>query len=190
MIDLVHSKFFCVRVFITIFSSKYFRIVDYQLCHYTNPAQDLQYFLHTSPSLNLLENHSVLVEEYYNTLHSTLALLGYADLCPSLQQLHKQLDKLGRFAALIACTILPLFLADQINIPDLEKMLKEVQSVHFSERYKDAIKTLLPFFEQMNMVHNLLRYLDKLQVRSKQLIFTNHLTCYFTAIHTVYRGFD
>jgi len=27
-------------------------------------------------------------------------------------------------------------------------MLKEGQSVHFSERYKDAIKTLLPFFEQ------------------------------------------
>jgi len=148
MIVLVHSKFFCVRVFITIFPSTFFRFVDYQLCHYTNPAQDLQYCLHTSPSLNLLEKHSVLVEEYYNTLHSTLTLLGYAELCPSLQQLHKQLDKLGRYAALIAFTALPLFLADQTSIPDMEKMLKEVQSVHFSERYKDAIKTLLPLFEQ------------------------------------------
>jgi len=36
--------------------------------------------------------HSVLVEEYYNTLHSTFTLLGFADLCPSLQQFHKQLD--------------------------------------------------------------------------------------------------
>ena len=138
----------CVRVYITKLSLTYFRFVDYQVCHYTNPAQDLQYFLYTSPSLNLLDKHIVLVEEYYNTLHSTLTLLGYADLCPSLQQLHKQLDKLGRFAALIACTALPWILVDQTNIPDMEKISKEVQSVHFSERYKDAIKTLLPLFEQ------------------------------------------
>jgi hypothetical protein len=88
------------------------------------------------------------VEEYYNTLHSTLTSLGHADLCPSLQQFHKQLDKLGRFAALFACTGLPVVLADQTNIPDFEKVLKEEQSFHFSERFKDAIKTLLPLFEQ------------------------------------------
>jgi len=88
------------------------------------------------------------VEEYYNTLHSTLTLLGYAELCPSLQQLHKQLDRLGRFAVLITCTTLSWILPDETNIPDVEKMLNEVQSVHFSERYKDAMKTLLLLFEQ------------------------------------------
>jgi hypothetical protein len=88
------------------------------------------------------------VDVYYNTLHSTLTLLGHAELCPSLQQFHKQLDKLGRFAALIVCSVLPLILADPNKIPDVDKMLKEGQSVHFSERSKDAIKTLLPFFEQ------------------------------------------
>ena len=132
---------------VTIFFSTYFRFIDYQSGHYTNPAQDLQYFLHTSPSINLLEKHSVLMEEYYNTLHSTLTTLGHADLCPSSQQFHKQLDKLGRLAALVACSLLPAVLADQINVPDLEKVLKEGQSFHFGERYKDAIKTLLPFFE-------------------------------------------
>jgi hypothetical protein len=55
---------------------------------------------------------------------------------------------MGRFAAVIACTGLRVFLADQTIIPDFEKTLKEGQSVHFSERYKDAIKTLLPLFEQ------------------------------------------
>ena len=139
---------YLVRVYITVFSSTYFRFVDYQSGHFTNPVQDLQYFLHTSPSINLLEKHSVLVEEYYNTLHSTFTLLGCADLCPSLQEFHKQLDKLGRYAALIACTLLPFVLADQTNFPDIEKVLKEGQSVHFSERYKDVIKTLLPLFEQ------------------------------------------
>jgi hypothetical protein len=65
-----------------------------------------------------------------------------------MQQLYKQLDKWGRYAALIACTILPLILEDKNNITDMEKVLGEGQSVHFSERYKDAMKTLLPLFEQ------------------------------------------
>jgi len=137
-----------VRVYITKLSSTYFRFVDYQFCYFANPAQDLQFFLYTSPSLNLLEKHSVLVEEYYSTLHSTFTLLGHADLCPPWQQFHKQLDKLGRFAVLIACAKLPLILADSNNIPDSEKVINEGKPVHFSERYKDAIKILLPLFEQ------------------------------------------
>jgi hypothetical protein len=88
------------------------------------------------------------VEEYHNTLQSTFTLLGHADLCPSLQQLHMQLDKLGRYAVLVACIYLPFILAEQHNIPDVEKMMKKEQSVHFSERCKEAIKTLLPSFEQ------------------------------------------
>jgi len=98
-----------VRLCITILSSTYFRFVDYQFCHYTNAAKDLQFFLYSSPSLNLLDKHSVLMEEYYNTLHSTLTLLGHADLCPSLQQLHKQLDKLGRYVVLISCSVTFVF---------------------------------------------------------------------------------
>jgi hypothetical protein len=88
------------------------------------------------------------VEEYHNTLHSTFTLLGHADLCPSLQQLHKQLDKLGRFTVLVACTALPFNFSDPHNVPDVEKIMKEGQSVHFNERIKNALKTLLPLFEQ------------------------------------------
>ena len=135
-------------VYITLTFSTHFRFIDYQLCHFTNPAHDILFFLHTNPSLNLLEKHSVLVEEYYNTLHSTLTLLGHADLCPSSQQFHQQLNQLGLFAVLVACSFLPFFLADQTNPPDFENVLKEGQSFHFSERYKDAMKTLLPLFEK------------------------------------------
>jgi hypothetical protein len=117
------------------------------MCRFTNAAHDLQYFLHTSPSIDLLDKHSVLVKEYHNTLQSTFTLLGHADLCPSLQQLHRQLDKLGRYAVFMACVLLPFVLADRHNIPDVEKVIKE-QSIHFSERCKEAIKTLLPLFEQ------------------------------------------
>lgn len=124
------------------------RFVDYQLCHFTNAAQDLQYFLHTSPSINLLEKHSILVEEYHKNLQATLTLLGHEYLCPSLKKLYKQLDKMGRFAVVISCTVLPIVLADKNNIPDVDRMLKKEESVHFSDKYKDVFKTLLPSFEQ------------------------------------------
>jgi hypothetical protein len=135
-------------MYIKILSSTYFRFLDYQLSDFKNAAQDLQYFLHTSPSLNLLDKHSVLVEEYHNTLQSTFTLLGHADLCPPLQQLHRQLDKLGRYAVVIAFAEAPFILADPHNMPDMEKVVKKEQSVHFSERCKEAFKTLLPSFEQ------------------------------------------
>jgi hypothetical protein len=48
----------------------------------------------------------------------------------------------------MSCTVLPIVLADPHNIPDMEKVMKKEQSVHFSETYKDTIKTLLPSFEQ------------------------------------------
>jgi hypothetical protein len=88
------------------------------------------------------------VEEYYNTLHSTLTSLGRAESCPSSQQFHKQLDKLGPFAVLVACSLLPIVLSDQTKPPDFDKLLKEEQTIHFSERYKDANKTLLTPFQQ------------------------------------------
>jgi hypothetical protein len=88
------------------------------------------------------------VEEYHNTLQSTFTLLGHADLCPSLQQLHRQLDKLGRYAVVIAFAEAPFILADPHIMPDMEKVVKIEQSVHFSERIKERIKTLLPSFEQ------------------------------------------
>jgi hypothetical protein len=41
-----------------------------------------------------------------------------------------------------------MVLSDQAKLPDFEKFLKEGQSFHFSEIYKDVIKTLLTLFEQ------------------------------------------
>ena len=88
------------------------------------------------------------MEEYYKTLHSTLTLLGHAELCPSLQKLHEQLEKLGRFAVVMSFTALPFILADTNNVPELENVMMKDHSFPFSERFKDYIKILLPYFEQ------------------------------------------
>jgi hypothetical protein len=88
------------------------------------------------------------VEEYYKTLQSTLTLLGHADLCPSLQKLQKQLEKLGRFAVLTACTVLPIVFPDPNNIPELGNVMTKEQPFPFSEGYKEYIRILLFYFEE------------------------------------------
>jgi hypothetical protein len=98
--------------------------------------------------MDLLDKHSVLVEEYHRTLGETFTLLGHEHLCPSLEQLHRQMDKKGCFAVIMSCTVLPVVLADRSSVPDFEKVMKGEESVHFSDMYKDSLKKLLPLFEQ------------------------------------------
>jgi hypothetical protein len=116
--------------------------------HWTTPAIDLQYFLYTSTSEDLLDKHEVLVEEYYKYLSETLSVLGYQGLHPPLQQIKQQLERRGTYTVMICCTILPIFLVDRNNIPDMTKVLNEDDNVQLSERYKTAMKKLLPIFEE------------------------------------------
>jgi hypothetical protein len=55
---------------------------------------------------------------------------------------------MGRYAVLAACTILPFVFANPSNILDIDKLIKREQPVEFSETCKEAIKALLPLFEQ------------------------------------------
>jgi hypothetical protein len=118
--------------------------VDFQLGHWTSPAIDLQYFLYTSTSQDLLDKHEVLVEEYYKHLSDTLSALGYQGFQPSLNQIKQQLQRRGMYTVIVCCIILPVFLVDRNNVPDL----KEEDSVELSERYKTVIKKLLPILEE------------------------------------------
>jgi hypothetical protein len=58
------------------------------------------------------------------------------------------LDKKGRFAVIVSCTVLPFVLVERSSVPDMGKEIKEEESVHFSDKYNDVLKTILPLFEQ------------------------------------------
>lgn len=124
------------------------RFVDYQLGHWTSPAVDLQYFLHSSVSLDLLDKHHILVEEYHKSLTQTLSALAYQGLQPSLDQLKQQLQKKGLFSVLVSCAFLPVFLVDRSNVPDVTDLMNNTGKVYLSKEYKRAIKKLLPVFEE------------------------------------------
>jgi hypothetical protein len=122
--------------------------LDFQLTHWTSPAIDLQYFLHTSPSEDLLDKHGVLVAEYYKNLSETLSALGYQGVQPSLKQIQQQLQKRGMYGVLICCTILPLVLMDRNNVPDFTGVTNEENSVQLSKGYKRVMKKFLTIFEE------------------------------------------
>ena len=124
------------------------RFVDYQLGHWTSSAVDLQYFLHTSVSPDLLDNHHVLVDEYHKSLTETLSALGYRGMQPTLTQLQRQLQRRGTHASLTSCAILPVILVDRHNVPDVQKLFNNEDVIQLSERYKNIMKKFLPMFEK------------------------------------------
>lgn len=124
------------------------RFVDFQLGYWTSPAIDLQYFLYTSTSQDLLEKHEVLVAEYYKYLSETLSVLGHRGLQPPLDQIKQQLQRRGMYTVIVCCVILPVFLVDRDKVPNLTKVVNEEDSLQLSERYKTVMKKLLPIFEE------------------------------------------
>jgi hypothetical protein len=122
--------------------------VDFQLGHWTSPAIDLQYFLYTNTSQDLLDKHEIIVEEYYRHLSGTLSALGYQGVQPSLNQIKQQLQRRGMYTVILCCTVLPLFLVDRNNVPDTTEAINEENTIQLSERYKTAVKKLLPNFEE------------------------------------------
>lgn len=69
-------------------------LVDYQMCKYGNPAQDLYYFLLSSTKLDLKINQfDVLIKYYYDELLQHLMLLKYPKKLPLLREIHMDLFK-------------------------------------------------------------------------------------------------
>jgi len=122
--------------------------VDYQLTYWTSPAVDLQYFLNSSPAIELTDKLHILVEEYHETLGQILDLFGRQSLQPSLQHLYDQLQKKGTFGALTGITIRSLVQADRKNIPNFDECLENEEGIHFSDIYKQTMEKLLPLYEQ------------------------------------------
>ena len=97
--------------------------MDFQLSNLTSAAFDLHYFLYTSSSPEVIDNHNTLIEEYHKTLGETFTLLGQEHLHPTMEQLNKELDRKGLFAAVIACCILPVV---QVNHSAFRKTLRKL----------------------------------------------------------------
>ncbi|XP_069690934.1 uncharacterized protein [Periplaneta americana] len=123
------------------------RFVDFQLTHYTSPAVDLQYFMHTSASAEVLEHSELLIQEYHNTLCEILTLLKHPHLQPTMSLINEELEKRSRFAVLASIGVRSIVLTDKNKVPDMNNIIEAKESIHLSEDYKESLKKLLLLFE-------------------------------------------
>lgn len=71
-------------------------LIDYQLLKYGNPAQDLYYFLISSPSFDIkLDKFDYFIRYYHENLIKYLQLLNYSKKMPTLRELHCDLLNYG-----------------------------------------------------------------------------------------------
>lgn len=130
------------------------KFLDFQICHYNNPALDLNYFIFTS-SKNRFTNVDALLEIYYNTFIETLDKANYQLKKPFTLQILKDEFKNKLFYGLITTLcILPITMADPSDAPKLDDMLDEDRKedgstkVYRSKKFSELLKVALPFFEK------------------------------------------
>ncbi|XP_047108988.1 uncharacterized protein LOC124777577 [Schistocerca piceifrons] len=139
------------------------RFYDFQGIHIGSPAEDLQYFFHTSASLEVMRDHTQgLLADYHAVLQCTLRTLGLqrqADGYP-LEQLLRDMDHFGMIAVFVSFTMLPFML----NFGEMEFAIDtsddqfEVKSKKFYEkswrndRYLAYLQHLLPVFDSKGLL--------------------------------------
>ncbi|XP_013107734.2 uncharacterized protein LOC106087289 [Stomoxys calcitrans] len=70
--------------------------IDYQVCKYGTPAQDLWYFLMTSTKLDIkVDSFDYFIRYYHENLVENLKLLEFSGNVPNLNELHQTMLKYG-----------------------------------------------------------------------------------------------
>ncbi|XP_024881126.1 uncharacterized protein LOC112460596 [Temnothorax curvispinosus] len=98
--------------------------VDFQNCVYTSPAIDLQYFLSTSPSPDVIENkRDVLLNEYLGVLSATMKQLGCKTQPPTMEELKTTLKRRASYGMIASFLVLPIVLCCKTEVKDLDEMM-------------------------------------------------------------------
>lgn len=129
--------------------------MDFQLCAYTSPAVDLLYFLSTSPSPSVIENSkSVLLNEYHNTLTSTIQQLNCKTQAPTIEELKASLKQRASYGMIAAFTVLPLVLCNKDDVKDLGEMMGEDGNnlAYQNELYRKVITKNIPMYDEWGLL--------------------------------------
>ncbi|XP_015190308.1 PREDICTED: uncharacterized protein LOC107073906 [Polistes dominula] len=131
--------------------------VDFQMCTYTSPALDLQYFLSTSPNDDVYENKKdTLINEYYTTLCNTMKQLNCKTQPPSMEKLQKQIKDYEIVAMISSFAILPLVLIDKKEAKDLNEIMSTDGSyddtAYKTDIYRKVISKRIPYYDQLGLL--------------------------------------
>lgn len=131
--------------------------VDFQMCCYSSPALDLQYFLCTSPRMEVYENsRHTLLEEYHKTLCNTMKEIGCTVSPPTMVELERYMKERALYGMIAAFTVLPLVLNDKSEALDLDEMMSKDGSyqnpAYEGAIYRKQMIKRLPMYDEMGLL--------------------------------------
>jgi len=130
--------------------------VDFQICLYTSPAIDLLYFLNTSPSPDVIENHKdILLDEYLGTLSTTMKQLNCETQPLTKDELKTTLKRRAAYGMIASFTVLPIVLCCKSEAKDINELLGTDTFINpglKSESYKKLMIKRLPLFDKWGLL--------------------------------------
>lgn len=133
--------------------------VDYQMSYYASPGIDFNYFIHTSPSVEVRENrYDELVDVYYEQLTISLDQLK-AKQIPRIETIRKEIKRCNYYALMTTIAVLPIIVLDKKasetssmeTLGDEEASEKQRQMMFNGENYQRAVKPILKRFDNSKL---------------------------------------
>lgn len=135
--------------------------LDLQVSRYGSPSMDILYFLFTSSSSGVLNQHfHYLMSEYHKTLSDHLVMLAPQAPFVALEDIKGDLRKHSVFGLLLSLLVLPAVTAE--NKLDLDDMSEELlQDPSFQEQveknllgpgYKRRVNEIFEFCDRENLI--------------------------------------
>lgn len=135
-------------------------LVDFQMCKYGSPAQDLLYFIFSSPKQEIrLKYFDYLIKYYHDNLTENLALLNYTKPLPTLAELHISLLRNHGWATSSIMGILAIVLLEHTENANIDNFIKSDEvglnfkkHLYSNPKYLKCLKDILPWLETRGML--------------------------------------
>lgn len=130
------------------------KMIDFQNCRWTSPANDIIIFATTSMKFDIFEGQfEELLQGYLRTLNQTLANLGYSKKY-TMEHMKSDLEKAKLFRLVILGTYLNVTLSDPDSVVVFEKSNEEnlkarnIDKTYNSENYKTTMSKWLKYIDK------------------------------------------
>ncbi|XP_062124982.1 uncharacterized protein LOC133838049 [Drosophila sulfurigaster albostrigata] len=135
-------------------------LIDFQRSNFNTPAQDLYYFLLSSPNFDIkLEKFDYFIRFYHDELKRNLELLKYPRHIPSLRELHIMLLNDSIWAVTTTSTVMSAVLLEPTNNASIETMLgNDEEGKNFkrklfnNDRYRKHSEAIYPFLNHRGLL--------------------------------------
>lgn len=143
------------------------KLVDFQMCRKSSPAIDVLHLLFTSVQPQVLsEKWSELIESYYNAFLQYWKLYSLEEKCFTLDELHRELQRLSPHAFNMICSMLPHVINRTDDVIDMEAVNPDALEIpddgHFIKQTFRREKTrniMIQYFKHCDK----LGYIDEIQ---------------------------